>query len=202
MKECTHESLTLRQFYHYLGFDWVLTVDHRTPCATCNSVLGRNELNPMVRCTSGHNDDWSAARHHGVYKSTHRTEALGLLCTRPKWPWPDKKCSKYRKIIFIHAWRFCSAQAECNEHWPNIQTNWRTFLREKSRRLIPSKNEASLGSCWQKAYSHGRASKCGRREFWRQKSSVHLNQNENVAVVCLHALQNDWVGCSVLLTLG
>jgi len=31
---------------------------------------------------------------------------------------------------------------------------------------------------------------------------VQLNQNENVEAVCLHALQNDWVGCSVLRSLG
>jgi len=35
-------------------------------------------------------------------------------------------------------------------------------------------------------YGSGRASKCGRREVWRQESSVQLNQNENVGAACLN----------------
>ena len=31
---------------------------------------------------------------------------------------------------------------------------------------------------------------------------MELNQIENVGAVCLHVLQNDWVGCSVLQSCG
>jgi len=50
-------------------------------------------------------------------------------------------------------------------------------------------------------YLHGRASKCGRREFWRQKSSVQLNQNENVGAACLHGASErlGWVFCAAVL---